>query len=76
MLGDGEGAEHISKNNKRFDIQFKGSARHPQARDKSSTRSMLREYLISEAVFVKYTNDQKFGGCGRKRIRERSCCAH
>ena len=54
-LGDGRAAligEHVYKN-KRYDIQLKGSGRTPYSRNgdgKATLVSMLREYLISEAM--------------------------
>ena len=56
MLGDGRAiviGEHLSKNNKRFDIQFKGSGRTPFSRNgdgRAALGPMLREYIISEAM--------------------------
>ena len=56
MLGDGRAiliGEHISKNNERFDIQFKGSGKTPFSRNgdgKAVLGPMLREYIISEAM--------------------------
>ncbi len=56
MLGDGRAiiiGEHISKNNKRFDIQFKGSGKTPFSRNgdgRAALGPMLREYIISEAM--------------------------
>ena len=56
MLGDGRAillGEHISKNNERFDIQFKGSGKTPFSRNgdgKAALGPMLREYIISEAM--------------------------
>ncbi len=56
MLGDGRAVlmgEHISKNNERFDIQFKGSGQTPFSRNgdgRAALGPMLREYLISEAM--------------------------
>jgi serine/tyrosine/threonine adenylyltransferase len=56
MLGDGRAiliGEHISKNNERFDIQFKGSGRTPFSRNgdgRAALGPMLREYIISEAM--------------------------
>ena len=56
MLGDGRAiimGEHISKNNKRFDIQFKGSGKTPFSRrgdGRAALGPMLREYIISEAM--------------------------
>ena len=56
MLGDGRAilmGEHISKNNERFDIQFKGSGKTPFSRNgdgRAALAPMLREYIISEAM--------------------------
>ena len=56
MLGDGRAiviGEHISKNNKRFDVQFKGSGKTPYSRNgdgRAALGPMLREYIISEAM--------------------------
>ena len=56
MLGDGRAVlmgEHISKNNERFDIQFKGSGKTPFSRNgdgRAVLGPMLREYVISEAM--------------------------
>ena len=56
MLGDGRAivlGEHLSKNNKRFDIQFKGSGKTPFSRNgdgRAALGPMLREYIISEAM--------------------------
>ena len=56
MLGDGRAVlmgEHISKNNERFDIQFKGSGKTPFSRNgdgRAALGPMLREYVISEAM--------------------------
>ena len=56
MLGDGRAVligEHISKNNEKFDIQFKGSGKTPFSRNgdgRAALGPMLREYIISEAM--------------------------
>jgi uncharacterized protein YdiU (UPF0061 family) len=56
MLGDGRAVlmgEHVSKNNERFDIQFKGSGQTPFSRNgdgRAALGPMLREYIISEAM--------------------------
>ena len=56
MLGDGRAiviGEHLTPDNKRFDIQFKGSGRTPYARGadgRAALGPMLREYIISEAM--------------------------
>lgn len=55
-LGDGRAiimGEHITKDNRRFDIQLKGSGLTPYSRGgdgKATLKSMLREYLMSEAI--------------------------
>ena len=56
LLGDGRAivlGEHLSKNNNRFDIQFKGSGKTPYSRNgdgRAALGPMLREYIISEAI--------------------------
>ena len=56
MLGDGRATlmgEHITKDNERFDIQFKGSGITPFSRNgdgRAALGPMLREYIISEAM--------------------------
>ena len=56
MLGDGRAiiiGEHLTKNNKRVDIQFKGSGKTPYSRNadgRAALGPMLREYIISEAM--------------------------
>jgi len=56
MLGDGRAVllcEHISPNNIRYDIQLKGSGQTSYSRrgdGKATIRSVLREYLMSEAM--------------------------
>ena len=56
MLGDGRAVlmgEHLSKNNERYDIQFKGSGKTPFSRSgdgRAALGPMLREYIISEAM--------------------------
>lgn len=56
MLGDGRAVligEHITDTNKRIDIQLKGAGQTPFSRrgdGRATLRSMLREYLISEAM--------------------------
>ena len=55
-LGDGRAivlGEHVTKENKRYDIQFKGSGKTPYSRHgdgRAALGPMLREYLISEAM--------------------------
>ena len=56
MLGDGRAVligEHISKDNERYDIQFKGSGKTAFSRNgdgRAALGPMLREYIISEAM--------------------------
>jgi len=56
MLGDGRAhvwGEHITPENKRLDIQFKGSGHTPYSRrgdGRATLGPMLREYIISEAI--------------------------
>ena len=56
MLGDGRAiliGEHLTKNNQRVDIQFKGSGITPYSRNadgRAALGPMLREYIISEAM--------------------------
>ena len=56
MLGDGRAVligEHLSKNNTRYDIQFKGSGKTVFSRNgdgRAALGPMLREYIISEAM--------------------------
>jgi len=56
MLGDGRATlmgEHVTKDNERFDIQFKGSGITPFSRNgdgRAALGPMLREYIISEAI--------------------------
>ena len=56
MLGDGRAVligEHLSKDNERFDIQFKGSGKTTFSRNgdgRAALGPMLREYIISEAM--------------------------
>lgn len=57
MLGDGRAillGEQITPNNQRVDIQLKGSGITPFSRrgdGRATLKAMLREYLISEAMF-------------------------
>ena len=56
MLGDGRAVligEHITKSNKKYDIQFKGSGKTTFSRNgdgRAALGPMLREYIISEAM--------------------------
>ena len=79
MLGDGRAiiiGEHISKDNKRFDIQFKGSGKTPYSRNadgRAALGPMLREYIISEAMYylkIPTTRSLAVVTTGEKVIRE------
>ncbi len=79
LLGDGRAiviGEHVSKNNKRFDIQFKGSGKTPYSRDgdgRAALGPMLREYIISEGMFglgIPTTRSLAVVKTGEKVIRE------
>ena len=56
LLGDGRAlviGEHVDKNKKRYDVQFKGSGKTPYSRSgdgRAALGPMLREYIISEAI--------------------------
>ncbi len=56
MLGDGRTVilgEHITADNKRFDVQLKGCGQTPYSRrgdGRATLKAMLREYFISEAM--------------------------
>ena len=56
ILGDGRAVflgEHLNSNKERFDIHVKGSGRTPFSRNgdgKGSLKSMIREFIISEAM--------------------------
>jgi len=56
VLGDGRAiilGEHITADNKRYDIQLKGCGQTPYSRrgdGRATLKAMLREYLISEAM--------------------------
>lgn len=58
VLGDGRAVllgEHITLNHQRFDIQLKGSGQTKYSRrgdGRATLGSMLREYIISEAMFA------------------------
>ena len=81
MLGDGRAiliGEHINKNKKRFDIQFKGSGVTPYSRNgdgRAALGPMLREYIISEAMFylnIPTTRSLAVVTTGENVIRETS----
>ena len=80
ILGDGRAVllgEHISKSNKRLDIQFKGSGQTPFSRNgdgRAALGPMLREYLMSEAMYslnIPTTRSLAVVKTGEKVIRER-----
>ena len=56
MLGDGRAVligEHLTKNDERYDVQFKGSGKTAFSRNgdgRAALGPMLREYIISEAM--------------------------
>lgn len=79
ILGDGRAhliGEHISPDEKRFDIQFKGSGRTPYSRGgdgKAALAPMLREYTISEFMHgagVKTTRSLAVVTSGEPVMRE------
>jgi len=79
LLGDGRAiviGEHVSKDNKRFDIQFKGSGKTPYSKDgdgRAALGPMLREYIISEGMFglgIPTTRSLAVVKTGEKVIRE------
>ena len=73
ILGDGRAhviGEHIAKDKKRYDIQFKGSG---NADGRAALGPMLREYLISESMHklgVPTTRSLAVVETGEKIIRE------
>ena len=78
VLGDGRATllgEHINRENKRFDIQLKGSGKTPYSRNgdgKGTFKSMLREYIVSEAMHnlnIKTTRSLAVLKTGEKIIR-------
>jgi serine/tyrosine/threonine adenylyltransferase len=79
MLGDGRAiilGEHVTNENKRFDIQLKGAGETPFSRrgdGRATLSSMLREYLISEALFhlgIPTTRSLAVVATGEKVARE------
>ena len=79
MLGDGRAVllgEHLVNNNKRFDIQFKGSGRTSFSRSgdgRAVLGPMLREYIISEAIHalnIATTRSLAVVKTGEKVVRE------
>ena len=81
MLGDGRATlvgEHINSCKERFDIQFKGSGKTPYSRNgdgRATLVSMLREYLISEAMHsfkIKTTRGLSVVSTGEQVQREKT----
>ncbi|MGZ9849684.1 protein adenylyltransferase SelO [Macrococcus psychrotolerans] len=79
MLGDGRQhilGEHIIPQNKRYDIQLKGSGRTRFSRSgdgKATLGPMLREYIISEAMYhlnIPTTRSLAICSTGEKVLRE------
>ena len=80
MLGDGRAVligEHLTNENKRYDIQFKGSGQTSFSRNgdgRAALGPMLREYIISEAMHalnVPTTRSLAVVKSGEKVIREK-----
>ena len=75
MLGDGRAivmGEHLTPDNKRFDIQFKGSGRTPYARGadgRAALGPMLREYIISEAMHALGIPTNTKSSCSKKQVK-------
>ncbi len=81
MLGDGRAVligEHTTKSNKKYDIQFKGSGKTAFSRNgdgRAALGPMLREYIISEAMFnlnIPTTRSLAVVKTGENVIRETS----
>ena len=81
ILGDGRAltiGEHITKEKKRYDLQFKGSGKTPYSRNadgRAALGPMLREYIISEAMHglkIPTTRSLAVVKTGEKVIRETS----
>ena len=79
-LGDGRAivlGEYVLKNSQRIDLQLKGSGRTSYSRGgdgKATLRAMLREYLISEAMFylhIPTSRSLAVVTTGEKVIREK-----
>ena len=80
MLGDGRAVligEHLTADNKRYDIQFKGSGKTSFSRNgdgRAALGPMLREYIISEAIHhlnIPSTRSLAVAKTGEKIIREK-----
>ena len=79
MLGDGRAVligEHLTKSNKRYDVQYKGSGKTAFSRNgdgRSALGPMLREYIISEAMHnlnIPSTRSLAVAKTGEKIIRD------
>ena len=79
MLGDGRAiiiGEHLAPDNKRVNIQFKGSGKTPYSRGgdgRAALGPMLREYIISEAMHslrIPTTRSLAVVKTGEKVVRE------
>jgi len=79
MLGDGRAVligEHLTKNNERYDIQFKGSGKTAFSRNgdgRAALGPMLREYIMSEAMHhlnIPSTRSLAVAKTGEEIIRE------
>ena len=79
MLGDGRAVligEHLTKSNKRYDVQFKGSGKTAFSRNgdgRAALGPMLREYIISEAMQnlnIPTTRSLAVAKTGEKIIRD------
>ncbi len=81
MLGDGRAVligEHVSKKNKKYDIQFKGSGKTIFSRNgdgRAALGPMLREYIISESMYhlnIPTTRSLAVVKTGEQVIREKN----
>ncbi len=81
MLGDGRAVligEHLTKNNERYDVQFKGSGKTAFSRNgdgRAALGPMLREYIISEAMHhlnIPSTRSLAVAKTGEEILRETS----
>jgi len=79
MLGDGRAVligEHLTNENKRYDVQFKGSGKTAFSRNgdgRAALGPMLREYIISEAMHklnIPSTRSLAVAKTGEKVIRD------
>jgi serine/tyrosine/threonine adenylyltransferase len=81
ILGDGRAVligEHTNASNEKFDVQLKGSGTTPYSRNgdgRASLSPMLREYLISEAMYflnIPTTRSLAVTSTGEKVFREKA----